>query len=433
MGKGSRPDKAKELVLVSGAAHQVLTPVGPGGAAPTIVPPPDGGAEVTEVVTTAVGPAGSVAGTPAPVGSGGVAADEPETDGRDGDAEPGYPTHLEAGYVSDPTTPEEMLANLNHLVLEGAVSETEFQQLYLHHFEPLGATPGAAHQQWEALKTRQEADRQAARALAEQMQAAIADVRPWNPLDDPARAKADVARMQKAFNAAVVQARQEGAKRGWAVPGHLKDRIAKELAQRTGLGYDRANSFVSAWAGTANDHSTDSVALQVAAAEKFGLELTGWMAKTAGELGAQPDFGETKEKARRFVDAMYEHTQDWLSSRGIKEVVLFRGMHTSIGADTAPVDAAAGPIPASVHLNPLNSWTASYHTSQMAAFAGAGPKGYVLTARVPAHKVIGCCFTGVGCLQEQEFVIAGGQGQKVMAAAKHKVSYGHASGTRWEG
>src|SRR5258708_37428264 len=116
MGKGSRPGKAKELVLVSGAAHQVLTPADAGGAAPSIVPPPDAIAEGTEVVTTAVGPAGSVAGTPAPVASGGVAADEPDIDGRDEGGEPGYPTHLEAGYVSDPTTPEETLANLNHLV-----------------------------------------------------------------------------------------------------------------------------------------------------------------------------------------------------------------------------------------------------------------------------------------------------------------------------
>jgi hypothetical protein len=429
MGKGSRPDKAKELVLVTGVAHQVLAPVGPTEPPP----PPDPVAEVGEVVATAAGTAASVAEPPAPAGSGGVSAEELDTDRRDGEGEPGYPTHLGAGYVPGPTTPEETLATLNHLVLEGAVTESEFQQLYLHHFETLGATPGAAHRHWEALKTRQEADRQAARALAEQMQEAIADVRPWNPLDDPARAKAEVGRIQTAFNAAVVQARQEGAKRGWVVAGHIKDRIAHELAQRSGLDYGRVNKFVGAWAGTANDHSTDSVALQVAAAEKFGLELTGWMAKTASELGAQPGFGETREKARRFVDAMYEHTQDWLSSRGIKEVVLFRGMHDSIGADTAPVDAATGPIPASVHLNPLNSWTASYHTSQMAAFAGAGTKGYVLTARVPAHKVIGCCFTGVGCLNEQEFVIAGGQGQKVMAVAKHKVSYSHASGKKWEG
>lgn len=55
-----------------------------------------------------------------------------------------------------------------------------------------------------------------------------------------------------------------------------------------------------------------------------------------------------------------------------------------------------------------------------------------LTARVPASKVIGSCFKGLGCLNEQEFVVAGGQGQQVMAVANSKVRYDHLSGTTWQ-
>jgi hypothetical protein len=376
MGKGSRPDKAKTLVLAPGASM-------------------------------------ATAGEPA----GGVAASEPP-----------YPVHLDAGALPDPATPDEVLTALNHLAHDGVLDEDQFQQLYLHHFGHLGATPGAAHQQWEALKAEQEADQQAAAEIAERMQAAVADVTPWNPLDDPAQAKAELNQMRLTFNAAVEQARQEAKKRGLQPAGHLKDRIAQELGQRSGLGYKRANQFVGAWAGTANDHNPLSIAMQVATAEKFGIELTGYVAKVASQLGSDPVFAKTREQARDLVDAMYERTQEWLSSRGIEELLLFRGMTKTIGADTAPVDAAPGPIPAAVHLNPLNSWTASYGT----VHTFTGWNGYVLTARVPAHKVIGCCFTGLGCLGEQEFVVAGGSGQKVTAATYPKAGYGGTEQGKWD-
>jgi hypothetical protein len=58
---------------------------------------------------------------------------------------PGYPTHLDAGVVTDPKTPEELLSTINHLALNDAIDENRFQELYLHHFGPLGATAGAAH------------------------------------------------------------------------------------------------------------------------------------------------------------------------------------------------------------------------------------------------------------------------------------------------
>jgi hypothetical protein len=382
MGKGSRPEKAKVLVLAPGTA------------------------------VTAVEP------------EGGVAAPEPA-----------YPAEVDAIALADPATPDEVLTALNQLALEGVVDEAQFQQLYLHQFGHLGATPGAAHQQWEALKAEQEADQQAAAEIAERMQAAVADVQPWNPLDDPARAKAELDQMRSTFNAAVQQARQEGQKRGLLTAGYLKDRIAQELGQRSGLGYKRANQFVGAWAGTANDHSPLSIAMQVATADKLGLELTDYVAKVASQLGSEPDFAHTREEARHFVDAMYERTQEWLSSRGVKELVLFRGANkflgattNVIGADTTPVDAAPGPIPATVHLNPLNSWTASWHTVPIFSTW----YGYVLTARVPAHKVIGCCFTGLGCLGEQEFVVAGGSGQKVTAATYPKAGYGSADQGKWD-
>jgi hypothetical protein len=379
MGRGNRPAKAKNLVLVPGDTDQVLgTAVTAPGPAPML--PPDAATADDRQTAAIVEPSSPAQETPPSEESSAVGGVELDADQSEEERQPAYPTHLDAGPVSDPKSPEEALTALNHLALQGVVDESQFQELYLHHFGPLGATPGAAHRQWEALKAKQEAERLAAQQMAERMQAAIADVRPWNPHEDPAKAKAEVQRMVTAFNAAVDEAQQQAAKRGREVASHLKDRIAGDLGKRSGLGYNRADEFVAAWAGTSNDHSEPSIALQVAAAEKFGLEPTGYLAKVGAEFNAKPGFAKTKEEARRFVDAMYEHTQEWLKARGIKEVALFRGMHDSIGADTAPVDAAPGPIPA----------------------------------------------------KEQEFVVAGGSGQQVMAAANQKVSYSHAGGSHWK-
>jgi hypothetical protein len=412
MGKGSRPAKAKNLVLVPGTGAGVEEPSGS---------PPVGGGDVPPVMGTEF--EAVVEEQPGGVPAAQLAAEPLE------DEPPGYPTHLDAGVVADPGTPDDVLATLNHLVLEDAVDEEQFRQLYLHYFAHLGATPGAAHQHWEALKAKQTAEREAARELAERMQAAIADVQPWNPHEHKLRAQVEVNEIRVVFNAAVNKAAPEAAKRHRTVASDLKDRIAIELSQRSGLGYQSANEFLSAWAHTSNDHNAKSIALQIAAAEKFGLQPPGYVAERAAELQSATGFSQTREEAGRFLDAMYERTQDWLSSRGIKELVLFRGMTSSIGSDTAPVDAAHEPVQASVHLNPLNSWTASYDTTSV--FSGSG-SGYVLTARVPASKVVGCCFTGLGCLSEQEFVVVGGANQQVMAVANENVSYDHLRGTTWK-
>jgi hypothetical protein len=360
----------------------------------------------------------------AQVDTGGVAALEPPPQ----EEPPLYPTHLDAGVATEPDAAQDQLTTLNHLVLNDALDESQFQQLYLHHIGPLGATPGAAHQHWEALKAKQVAEREAARELAERMTAAISEVRPWNPRENQLRSQVEVDELRVAFNAAVDQASKEAAARHWTGAAHLKDRIASELSQRSGVGYDESNKMLAAWAGTSNDHSWRSIALQAAAAEKFGLEPPSYIAKMTAEFAAHPEWEKGKGEARRFVDAMHERTQDWLSSRGITELVLFRGMRGTIGADTAAVDGAAEPVGATVHLNPLNSWTGTYDTS----FNFSEHDGYVLTARVPASKVIGCCFTGLGCLSEQEFVVVGGAGQQVTAVANKQVRYGHLSGTTWK-
>jgi hypothetical protein len=144
----------------------------------------------------------------------------------------------------------------------------------------------------------------------------------------------------------------------------------------------------------------------MAATEEFGVAPTASVAaRDVAYTGSVGGYPQLKAEARRLVAAMYQRTQEWLAARGITELVLFRGMTGSVGAnDPATLERirrAPAPVTAEVHLQPLNSWSVNLHTARV---FGA----YVLTARVPAASVVGSCFTGTGCLSEQEFVVLGG-------------------------
>jgi hypothetical protein len=337
----------------------------------------------------------------------------------DGAAAAAFPTHLDATpNVSPEATPEEKLAALNHLALSGALDQQQFTEMYLQQFEALGATEADAAKQWQALQARLAEQREHDQQLAEQLrkQAGPAETRPWDPTADVSAAADAHRRMRDLYEAA----RKDMAP-GGASP--LKDAIVKDLSQRTGLSYAVANGFVKSWAGSSSDSQKPSIALQAAAAEKFGVEPTPFIKKQDESMAkSNPDYATTKERARACVDAMYARTQQWFAERGIKELTLFRGMKKTVGADPTPLKETGKPLEVTAHLNPLNSWSTDYEIAK--AFSGG--LGYVLTARVPVSRVVGSCFTGVGCLNEKEFVVLGGTGQKVTGAYNEKVNYSKA-------
>ena len=327
-----------------------------------------------------------------------------------------FPTHLDAApTVSPEATPEEKLAALNHLVLNGALDEQQFKELYVQHFGALGATEADAIKQWQALQAKLAEQRERDQQLAEQMRqrAGTGETRPWDPLADT-KAAADEDRRMRAFYAeAIKDVAPSGA-------SPLKDRIVTELSQRTGLGYSVASGFVKSWAGSSSDSQPESIALQAAAAEKFGVEPTPFIRKQDESMAkSNPNHAKTKQMARQCVDAMYTLTQEWFAERGIGELVLYRGMRKTVGADPTPLKTAGKPLEVTAHLNPLNSWSTSYHTAML--FSGSD--GYILSARIPVSRIVGSCFTGVGCLNEREFVVLGGTGQKVTGAWNGKVDY----------
>jgi hypothetical protein len=83
-------------------------------------------------------------------------------------------------------------------------------------------------------------------------------------------------RSGSSFNGVVQAARKERTQAGspHSAAGYLKDKVVGNLAQRSGLGYAETDELIHAWAGTSSDSMPRSVAMQMAAAEKFGLEPT---------------------------------------------------------------------------------------------------------------------------------------------------------------
>ena len=122
----------------------------------------------------------------------------------------------------------------------------------------------------------------------------------------------------------------------------------------------------------------------------------------------------TTEEKMRAARVMYNWTQYELGKREIgpdDEVMLFRGVgDTDLGAfnDVKPYSG-----------NAIESWSISYKS----AYSFRTGQGDVLAISIPRKYIFSSARTGLGCLDEYEYVIFGSVGHKVRMA---KYSYGEA-------
>jgi hypothetical protein len=132
--------------------------------------------------------------------------------------------------------------------------------------------------------------------------------------------------------------------------------------------------------------------------------------QAASSLGCK--FDTSAEKAtfraglRDFALAQYHNTQKHLSSMGIKEVYVARGMKLQ----------GSGPEQVQVKLQPASSFSANYGTAK--SFAGGKS---VFLAKVPASQVLSSYVTGFGCSSEHEVVVLA---HPSMQAVQMATSYG---------
>jgi len=174
--------------------------------------------------------------------------------------------------------------------------------------------------------------------------------------------------------------------------------------------------LVNQWAGTSGDGDRQAVAMQLAVQREFGLtnastehflseDLAGTMEQ------AERDYAKNGEAYRAFARAMYDNTQAELKAQGISEMTLYRGMSWDRSSDAHAAGFGLNQdVPATETLTvtqqPASSW--SYNPDVARAFSG-GVVGTVMAATVPAERILSTMKSGMGCKDENEIVVLGGQ------------------------
>ena len=184
--------------------------------------------------------------------------------------------------------------------------------------------------------------------------------------------------------------------------------------------YRVTSNLVKNWAKTANGDNPVSLAIQDAAFKEFGIDRPAqW--RVSDELKDQ--ISEITDNHgnlfRRFLRAQYELTQEYFQKKGISKITLFRGVKdfTAHDMDKATFPTETG-FTASIRLRPLSSWTTSVGIAN--GFRNID-NGKMFRKEYDAKDILGFPGTGIGCLQEEEFVVLGGITKNVDVSAEYKV------------
>ncbi|MFJ4189460.1 hypothetical protein [Kitasatospora sp. NPDC089509] len=184
---------------------------------------------------------------------------------------------------------------------------------------------------------------------------------------------------------------------------HVDADRARDLLRR-----DAVNQVVATWAMTSNDEDAGALALQETAQDAFGLHpaadwpSTDQIARETAEQRAALGTGHAAMLA-----AMWERTQNHLAEAQLGSLTVWRGVATPDGRPPAGWTAAGSTL-SDPPLRPLSAFSLDPDVAH--GFATDEGPGFVMSAIVPAERVIATPATGLGCLDESEVVILAGPG-----------------------
>lgn len=189
-------------------------------------------------------------------------------------------------------------------------------------------------------------------------------------------------------------------------------------------------SIQSHWASSSTDKNPTSIALQLAVAQKFGLNSETPLALASIALDTQgaaqrlgvavgAEGGKEFDGAqiiknisnspamRAYVDEVYKETQRQLQEAKINYMTLHRGMvwanEYSIPKELQPTGSR------SVSLNPLSSFSSARGIARDFAINSSGGSGErILTTTIPRTRIFSMPRSGPGALNEYELVVIGG-------------------------
>jgi len=178
------------------------------------------------------------------------------------------------------------------------------------------------------------------------------------------------------------------------------------------------NRLVHMWAQTSGDSDFEAIALQQAARVEFNL-TDATMEHFASSMPSTARYDSAMAGNQAFLRAMYENTQEVLAAEGVDSVILFRGAVLDAddllaqGAETPTAAWQNGVMP--MKLQPSSSFSLSPDVAKGFSTHGDGEVNVVIAVRVPRSRVIGSYRSGYGCMEEQEFVVLGGEFDAVVA------------------
>ena len=344
-------------------------------------------------------------------------------------AAPSLPTTLDSigGPVPDDHTPDDAIGILNHLVGQGAIGKEEFDTVYLHHLGPLGATQQDADEHWAALQQKLEAEPTAAQQLAAEMveQTKPLSIAPWDPAADPVATETKITEMRRLFNRMVAVVKKGKSESGSPhhLAGYVKDRIASALSARAHL-LQRGQRDDRVMGGDLQRHPAPLDRAPGRGCREVRAPTDRIHRPSRAALsGSQPELrqdeghgGEAGRRHVRDVAAVARGTGDQGGGRLARDEMVGRNVERGAARDRRFEQAARGvgaPRP-DEQLEPQPEDRPS-PWREMPATCSA--------LEFPASHVIGCCFTGAGCLREHEFVVLGGTDVKVSAVSRTKAQW----------
>lgn len=219
--------------------------------------------------------------------------------------------------------------------------------------------------------------------------------------------------------------------------GAVKDRIVNGILNDLGVtgpnrdaAYQEVNDILHQWANTSNDTDMRSLDIQERASRLFGSDMSQWQkSQIAGIEAGHVSFANRERldashidgNVRSVLKTVYDRTQRELAAGGIDSITLYRGTRLPTEARKTAMfggkvtTATPGYVSriyvtdytnAKVKGNSLESWSVDPGVAH--SFIGGSQTGVVLRMNVPRELIFSTAVTGMGCLNEGEFIIFGG-------------------------
>lgn len=184
----------------------------------------------------------------------------------------------------------------------------------------------------------------------------------------------------------------------------------------------KTSDLVKVWATSSANNNPESIALQLAAKDEFNLKGTYQKYGIEEVSKAKEILSKNGDAYKSFLRAQYDNTQILLKEKGISKVTLFRGVleDESVGSYIGNAVEIRNMV-----LQPISSFSTDHEIAiQFATDKEYKQIGRIIAIDTPREAILSTPLTGLGCLNESEFVVLGGESKVTTVAWKPRLETG---------